>query len=563
MNKYRKYKIPVSNETMNDICNKKKEFELLPQQKFIAEYLFDNQHINGLLIFHQIGSGKTCTAINIAEKFKNILKIVIVLPASLIGNFRNEIRSDCTSILNNNIYISKLNNEKLKKLLPNNKEYIQIINESNNLIDKIYNIYSYHKFIELINTPINTLGIPFDLNNTLLIIDEIQNMISLSGVFYNSLKYCINKTNKLLKIILLTGTPMMDNPNEIGLLFNLFRPKIMFPVGDDFNKYFKIKNNELEKIDEFKYMCRGLVSYYRGDLPISYPDMNLQVLRCIMSDFQFESYKIAIRKEKKQKKNFFLDADNPIKLSANFFIGPRIISNITFPNQKTGGKGYESIDIALNNMRKYSIKFHIIYNKIKESNGPIFIYSQFLDVGGLKSLIKYFEFHGYTKYNMDLISNTKKNYAIWSGSESLLKRENIKSVFNSYENNDGSLIKILFGSPAAKEGISLLRVEQVHIVEPYWNMSRIKQIIGRAVRYCSHKDMPEDKRKVDVFIYLACYHTTKTIDEYIWSMAKKKGAVIDIFEHALKEVAIDCNLFYNRNYYSTDKKKIICSNYSL
>ena len=58
MEKYNKYKIPISNETMDEICNKKLSYELLPQQKFLAEYLFDNQHINGLLIYHQIGSGK-------------------------------------------------------------------------------------------------------------------------------------------------------------------------------------------------------------------------------------------------------------------------------------------------------------------------------------------------------------------------------------------------------------------------------------------------------------------------------------------------------------------------
>ena len=174
-------------------------------------------------------------------------------------------------------------------------------------------------------------------------------------------------------------------------------------------------------------------------------------------------------------------------------------------------------------------------------------------------MIKYFEYKGYTNYNN---SNkvSYKTFAIWSGDVSNEKKENIKTIFNKYENRDGSLIKILFGSPAAKEGISLFRVSQVHILEPYWNMSRIQQIIGRAIRYCSHKDMPLDKRQVDVFIYLATYHTVNTIDEYIWNMAKKKSYVINQFEHALKEIAIDCNIFYNRNNYPSDNLQIICNN---
>ena len=89
MEKYNKYKIPFSSkfESMDLICNKKIKYELLPQQKFLPEYLFNNQNINGLLVFHQIGSGKTCTAINICEKFKHILKIIVVTPKSLINNF--------------------------------------------------------------------------------------------------------------------------------------------------------------------------------------------------------------------------------------------------------------------------------------------------------------------------------------------------------------------------------------------------------------------------------------------------------------------------------------------
>ena len=568
MEKYQKYKFPISNETMDEICNKKTEYELLTHQKFLGEYLFDKQNINGLLIFHTMGSGKTCTAINITEKFKYQLKIIIVLPASLIGNFRNELRSKCPDLVSSKlegIYISNVNREKLKKLKPNDPEYIKIIKESDKLIDKIYNIYSYQKFIKLINTPINETGELFSLDNSLLIIDEIQNMISLSGVFYNSLKYIINKKIKLLKIFLLTGTPIMDNPNEIGLLFNLFRPKKLFPVGDDFNNYFYVKNNELINLDEFKQMSYGLVSYFRGDAPIAYPKKNIYILRCLMSDFQLKLYKLAIRKEKKKNKNISLDGDNPIQLSGNFFLGPRIIANISFPNGKTGNTGFNSIKYAFNNMKYYSIKFHIIYKKVQESTGPIFIYSQFLDTGGLKSLIEYFEFNGYQKYdnsNNNNNNNNNKKYAMWCSTESLEKREKIKIIYNKYENKDGSLIKILFGSPASKEGISLLRVEQVHILEPYWNMSRIKQIIARAVRYCSHKDLPKNQRTVDIFIYLAMHHSFKSIDEYIWSMAKKKEYRTNIFEHALKEVAIDCNLFYNRNYYSTDRKQIIC-NYQL
>jgi superfamily II DNA or RNA helicase len=163
MEKYKKYEIKDIPQSMEDICfPKNNKFKLLPQQEFLAEYLYDNKDVNGLLIYHEIGSGKTCTAINIAEKFKNEMKIIVVLPASLIGNFKNELKSSCPG---DNVYITK---EK-KLIISNNKEE----KSSDELINKFYTIYSYHIFVKEISKGL------IDLENSILIIDEVQNMVSL------------------------------------------------------------------------------------------------------------------------------------------------------------------------------------------------------------------------------------------------------------------------------------------------------------------------------------------------------------------------------------------------
>ena len=39
-------------------------------------------------------------------------------------------------------------------------------------------------------------------------------------------------------------------------------------------------------------------------------------------------------------------------------------------------------------------------------------------------------------------------------------------------------------------------------MEPYWNLSRIKQIVGREVRHFVHIDLPENERNVNVYIYI-------------------------------------------------------------
>ena len=119
---------------------------------------------------------------------------------------------------------------------------------------------------------------------------------------------------------------------------------------------------------------------------------------------------------------------------------------------------------------------------------------------------------------------------------------------NKQENKDGSKIRFILISPAGSEGISLNNIRQVHIMEPYWNMSRLLQIMGRAVRFCSHKDLPLEKRTVKVYIYLASYKDEETIDQYIYKLSMRKNKLVNEFEIAIKETAIDCELNYNANY---------------
>jgi superfamily II DNA or RNA helicase len=554
---YKKYKLKNTKETMKDFCLPKK-FKLQPQQEFIPQYLWDNKSkVNGLLLFHNIGSGKTCTAINIGEKFKNKMNIIIVLPASLIGNFKDELRSKCPN--GKDTYMSEKDRNKLKELDFTDIEYKNIILKSDKEIEKYYTIYSYHKFVDLVHEN------KIKLKNTLLIIDEIQNMISLTGTFYKTLSNIINKTDNSLKLILLSATPMFDRPIEIGLTLNLLRPPKLFPLGADFNNNFLTTINTDKGIyyktinmDIFRELSHGLVSYYRGAPPQAYPKMEFKVVRCTMNDFQYKSYLTVLSTN---KKGSFKDVDI-LKLPSDFLLGPRMISNLAFPNKSIGHVGFSSFKnniLQLSNVEKYSIKFSKILKKIKKSEGPIFVYSNFKDIGGLKSFIKFIEYHGYKNYKT--FGEGKKRFAVWSGDESHAVKEEIKSVFNQKDNQDGSSIKIILGSPSIKEGVSLLRVDQVHILEPYWNMSRILQIIGRAIRFCSHKDVIKSKQLVKVYLYLATHPKEKiSTDQYIWSLAKQKQKLIEQFEHVLKENAIDCKLFHTRNEFKTDENKIKCNN---
>tara|TARA_Y100000768_G_scaffold135612_1_gene100956 strand:- start:2878 stop:4572 length:1695 start_codon:yes stop_codon:yes gene_type:complete len=542
--KYKNYRISANQKDFKSICYPK-NFKLQIPQKFVAEFINPKTKYNGLLIFHQIGAGKTCAALNIAENFKGKKKIIIVTPASLVSNMYKEFLYGCVG----NTYV---NTEKIKKLNPKSKEYIELIKKTEKEINKNYKILSYNKFINLIENK------KLNLTNSILIIDEVQNIISEKGYYYNTFYNAIYKA-KENKVVILSGTPIFDKPNEIALTLNLLKLPKLIPVGSKFNELFlkkldctstsKICDYDLKNTNKLKEFIKGHVSYYRGAPPVAFPKKKFKLVYCNMSDYQYKSY-ITVTDDEGFKSGQLLDMPN------NFFLGSRIVSNIAFPQKKINEEGLDRLKgsyLKMGNLKTYSIKFYYILQKLKKAKGPVFIYSNFKNFGGIMSFIRVLDNNGYKNFFGN--GEGQKRYAVWSSDNNRKQKDLIRNIFNQEANKDGSKLFIILGSPSIKEGVSLLRVNQVHILEPYWNMSLLSQVIGRAVRFCSHKDLPKNKRYVDIFLYIAVYKTNKnTIDNYIWSMANKKKDIINDLEKVIKESSIDCKLNYNGNVYKKKEK---------
>jgi superfamily II DNA or RNA helicase len=548
--KYKKYKLSSKKPTFKQICFPD-TFTFQQPQLFVSEYINPLTNYKNLLIYHKIGAGKTCAAVQIAEKWKDNRKIIMVCPASLVNNFYKELRSECTG----DAYLNKMDREELKSLDPLTNEYKQMIKLINKNIDKYYEIYSYNKFVELIKNK------KIKFNNAVLIIDEVQNIVSEHGSYYLTILNAIKKAPLDLRVVILSATPIFDKPMELGLTLNLLRPKNDFEVGIKFNdKYidYKVIDNKpyynIKNIKDLRLKLNGLISYYQGAPSYVFPERIQKIVKCPMSKYQYESYKIV------QEREGTINKLDLLKLPSNFFIGSRIISNIAFPNKLVNQSGFNALNgraMNMDNLETYSTKFYQIMKKILKTSGTVFIYSNFREFGGLMPLIKILEHYGFKDFLQ--YGSGRHRYGVWSGDESIDEKERIKDIFNSKSNINGSKIKIILGSPAIKEGVSLLRVRQVHVVEPYWNMSRLEQVIGRAIRFCSHKDVEKEKRKVRVYIYIATVpleiknneknidnnEKTITIDEHIYNMALAKNKLSLKFEEVIKEAAIDYKLFQN------------------
>ena len=119
------------------------------------------------------------------------------------------------------------------------------------------------------------------------------------------------------------------------------------------------------------------------------------------------------------------------------------------------------------------------------------------------------------------------------------------------------MVKAILISQAGSEGLDFKFIRQVHIMEPWYNLSRIEQIIGRAVRNCSHKDLPFEKRNVEIFLHgtILKNEDEEAADIYIYRLAEHKALQIGQVNRVLKEVSVDCLLNKGQIHLSAENLK--------
>jgi hypothetical protein len=134
-----------------------------------------------------------------------------------------------------------------------------------------------------------------------------------------------------------------------------------------------------------------------------------------------------------------------------------------------------------------------------------------------------------------------------------------ESGYKTRKNMYGELCWVIGITGAGAEGISLKCCRSVHIMEPYWNNVRLDQVKGRAIRICSHQDLPFKDRDVEIYTYYTVFSTdqknhnkidmtirttdeNETSDEKVYNVSIKKDKVNQGLLQLMKEAAVDCGL---------------------
>ena len=243
------------------------------------------------------------------------------------------------------------------------------------------------------------------------------------------------------------------------------------------------------------------------------------------------------------------------------------------------------------NLATHSKKMNNMLLNINKSKGSNLIYSQFKTVEGLGVFGIALRANGFAEIVIEgsdqnptfsaatLTSLAKgsaeKRFIFFTGEGSKERRNLILNIFNgnfdklpiamrtplegfsTNKNTKGEICWVIGITGAGAEGISLKCCRSVHIMEPYWNNVRLEQVKGRAIRICSHKDLPYDERTVEIYTYYTVFSkrqlakldtdlkTTdkgKTSDENVFEVSTKKDKINQSLLQVMKEAAVDCGL---------------------
>jgi hypothetical protein len=262
------YSAEIEKMSENITCSSEVEnvdFKLLTHQKIVRDYLNLYSPYRGLLLYHGLGSGKTCTSIAIAEGMKSEKQIVLMTPASLKTNFFAELKK-CgdhlyrknqfwefvgiagqpgnIELLSTSLNIPKTFVEKNKGAwlvdVKKPSNFATLSSSDQESIDAQLDVMIRGKYQDInyngLNANImktlteNGTKNPFD--NKVVIIDEAHNLVSRivnkikkpASINYKLYDYLMKAQNA--RIVLLSGTPIINYPNEIAILFNVLRGAI-------------------------------------------------------------------------------------------------------------------------------------------------------------------------------------------------------------------------------------------------------------------------------------------------------------------------------------------------
>lgn len=457
------------------------------QQRIVSKILRPDQP--GLVVAHGLGSGKTLTSIAVQDALG--MPADVVVPAALQANY-------------------------LKERVKHLKGVPQSVDV---------------KTLQRVARQ-NTVG-----TSPLLIVDEAHRIREHGGKAQQALA-----TTTAQKRLLLTGSPFYNRPSDIATLVNLAAGSKQLPADpEEFRrKYISedkvspglwgtltgvspgiVERPNPQQVRNLKKILNKWVDY-EPSAQEDFPSVTRQTVTVPMGDRQREIYDALMGKapawaQYKIKRGLPPSKQESKQLNA-FAAAVRQISNSTRAHAPGAPPQETKIELAFSRLRE---------ELEKNKRSKAIVYSNYLETG-------------ITPYR-ERLTAAGIPFGEYTGEMQKRVRD---QLINDY--NTGNKRVILLSS-AGGEGLDLKGTRLVQLLDPHWNNEKLRQVEGRAIRYKSHADLPEDERNVRVESYLATKpiqgllektHISdpgQGIDEYLRHIAANKDRLNNQFRHLLRQ----------------------------
>jgi len=516
----------VSTETSGTDCISRSKIPLRDYQIKAIRFI-NNPAQDSLLVVHGTGTGKTLTALTASQCYLDANpndRVIVISPASITGNFEKEMEKyggrlsenykfySFTKFANLNkgayktpldVYVDE-NEEKYRDDNPDdtpeelmfkmtkhfNEEIRSKVESSAFVFDKPNENktkYSYYKKKAL---EINLKNNFYDCRNSMIIIDEAHNLRNMTERYLATFR-CIIQCKKLL---LLTATPYVNHLKDFVPIINLlYRDDKILKKGSRCKIPTKISNENtyfagLKTIHEY---LKGKVTFINDKTSEFFPTVEYHKREITMTTDFFNKYEKAL----------IIDRD--------FGDDPNVFYN-----------GFRRAVNAIGIEEYLNEKIDIIIEIINNGKQTL-IFTNWVEAG-VNVLKQTFE-------------ENDIEYLVISGEILPNTRLDIVKKFNSKK------VQVLIITLAGSEGLDLKEVGNVIILDPVWNPSVMEQIVGRAVRFKSHANLPINQRKVDVFNLILKTPDGADVpsgDEILYQIIYNKQKQMDDVNRVLKNASI-------------------------
>lgn len=510
-------------------------------QLFVSRFLNPHSEFKKLHILWQTGQGKTIAALKIASEF---IKSFVLMKDNKYENIGTVfILGFSKSVFYKELlsrpefgFITLEEIQKLKKYKSlatlNNLRDIEIYKRfliklkkrfSNRKNIGFFKFYGYKELVNLKNDP---EFLKQFTSNSLIICDEFHNTYNSieKNNYGDTIKFILQQSPDIY-FLTMSATIMLNSPTEIIDLLNIHHPDKNYQKSDFFTPQETLTPQGITSLVQ---ITKNMFSYVEDITNISYPAIIqegsyipgidlLKFIKCPMSDYQISQYKKA------------LTQNNLLNIESHHVL------DIAFPENKTldtdllnSTKIITGDFLKVPNLKNYSSKnyqlLNIIANIIKNKQGKILVYNNYVNTFGILLNEEVLKLNGFISYTDTPHSNTicmecglKKSdhsgttthnfipakYAVVHGLIPKHKLDSIIDKFSSPENTFGHQIYILLGSKVIKESYDLKAVQNVIFMNRPDNIPTFIQIRGRAVRRNSHILLPEKNRVVHIYILVS------------------------------------------------------------